>query len=88
MVLRADRGPHFEPGPVEINGSAPVAEVILERGTPVARFARPAIIDGQAGAYVALPSGLLSVVKFTVERGRVTGLDLVLDPDTLRSLRI
>jgi RNA polymerase sigma-70 factor (ECF subfamily) len=88
VVFRADRGPHLEPGPFEIKGGAAVAEVILERGTPVARLARAAIIDGQAGAYVSLPGGLLSVVKFTVNRGRVTALDLVLDPDTLRSLRI
>lgn len=88
VVFRADRGLNLEPGPVEIKGGPAVAAMILRGGTPVAHLARPAIIDGQAGAYVPLPDHLLSVVKFTVEGGRVTAMDLVLDPDTLRSLRI
>lgn len=88
VVFRADRGPNLEPGPVEVKGGQPVAAMILKGGTPVAHLARPAIIDGQAGAFVSLPDRLLSVVKFTVEGGRVTAMDLVLDPDTLRSMRI
>jgi RNA polymerase sigma factor (sigma-70 family) len=88
VVYRADRGLNLEPGRVEVKGGAAVARIILQRGTPVARLARPAIIDGRAGAYVSLPDRLLSVVKFTVEGGRVTALDLVLDPDTLRGLPI
>jgi RNA polymerase sigma-70 factor (ECF subfamily) len=88
VVLRADRGQNLEPGPIEVTGGPAVAALILRSGAPVAHLARPAIIDGQAGAFVSLPDRLLSVVKFTVARGRVTAMDLVLDPDTLRTLRI
>jgi RNA polymerase sigma factor (sigma-70 family) len=88
VVFRADRGPRLEPGPVEVRGGAAVATRILERGTPFAHLARLAIVDGSAGAFVSLPDRLLSVVKFTVEDGRVTALDLLLDPGTLRRLRI
>ena len=89
VVLRSDRGPWLTPGRFTAQGPAAVAEVILERGTPFAPLARHAVVDGRAAAAVVLPDGqLLSVVRFTVGGGRVTALDLVLDPQTLAHLRV
>jgi RNA polymerase sigma factor (sigma-70 family) len=88
VVFRADRHPALAPGRSEIRGGAAVAAVILEGGSPVAHLARPAIIDGKPGAFVALPDRLLSVVKFTVDHGRIVAIDVVLNPETLRRLRI
>ena len=88
VVFRADRGPDLSPGAVEISGAERVANVILARGTPVAPFAQPAVVDGQAGAVVVVRGRLRSVVKFTVAGDRVVGMDLTIDPDTLGRLRV
>ena len=87
IVFRSDRGTDLAPGAVEITGAEEVANVILARGTPFAPFAKPAIVDGQAGAVVEIGGRLRSVVKFTVRAGRVVGMDLTIDPDTLARLR-
>src|SRR5438270_385490 len=88
VVFRSDRGTDLSPGAVEISGAEEVAKVILARGTPFAPFARPAVVDGQAGAVVVVRGRLRSVVKFTVAGDRVVGMDLTIDPDTLGRLRV
>jgi RNA polymerase sigma factor (sigma-70 family) len=88
VVFRADRGTDLAPGAIEIRGAREVANVVLARGTPFAPFARPAVVDGQAGAAVIVRGRLRSVVKFTIVGERVVGMDLTIDPDTLRRLRI
>ena len=70
-------------------GAAGVTEptaLPFRRGTPLAPFAQPAVVDGQAGAVVVVGGRLRSVVKFTVAEDRVVALDLTLDPDTLARL--
>jgi RNA polymerase sigma-70 factor (ECF subfamily) len=88
VIFRADRGADVARGPREVTGADAVADVILARGTPFARFAQPAVVDGQAGAVVVIAGRLRSVAKFTVSAGRVIALDLTIDPDTLRRLRL
>jgi RNA polymerase sigma-70 factor (ECF subfamily) len=89
VVLRTDRGPDLTPEPLVARGPAQVAGVILQRGTPFAPLARPAIVDGRAGAAVVAPNGrLISVARFGVKEGRVTAIDLILDRDVLRRLRV
>jgi RNA polymerase sigma-70 factor (ECF subfamily) len=88
VVFRADRHTDLSPGAIEITGADKVADVVLARGTPFAPFARPAVVDGQAGAVVKVRDRLRSVVKFTVSGGRVTAMDLTIDPDRLERLNI
>jgi RNA polymerase sigma factor (sigma-70 family) len=88
VAFRADRGPNLAPGAFELTGAENVANVILERGTPFAPFARAAVVDGQAGAVVVARGRLRSVVKFTVVGDRVVALDLTIDPETHARLRI
>jgi RNA polymerase sigma-70 factor (ECF subfamily) len=88
IVFRSDRAAGLAGGPTEITGAEEVANLILARGTPFAPFAKPAVVDGQAGAVVEVRGVLRSVVKFTVVGERVVGLDLTIDPDTLARLRI
>src|SRR5947209_7650636 len=88
IVFRSDRGTDLAPDAVEITGVEEVANVILARGTPFAPFAKPAVVDGQAGAVVEIGGRLRSVVKFTVGEGRVLEMDLTIDPDTLARLRL
>ncbi len=88
VVFRSDGGTDLSPGPLELTGAREVASVVLARGTPFAPFALPAVVDGQAGAAVVIAGQLRSVVKFTISGGRVVGMDLTIDPDTLARLRI
>jgi RNA polymerase sigma-70 factor (ECF subfamily) len=83
VVFHSDRGTDLAPGAVEITGAEEVARVVLARGTPFAPFARPAVVDGQAGAAVVVGGRLRSVIKFTIEGDRVVGMDLTIDPETL-----
>jgi RNA polymerase sigma-70 factor (ECF subfamily) len=88
VVFRADSGETGPPAPAFVQGSREVASVVMERGRPFARFGRPAIVNGRAGAVVALPDRVVSVVAFTIEGGRVTEMDLVLDPEKLAQVRV
>jgi RNA polymerase sigma factor (sigma-70 family) len=84
VVFRIDAGPGTSPGarpPIE--GASAVAEQILARGTRLAPFARPALVNGAAGAIVGEPSRPFAVVGFTVSGGRVTAIDLITDPEKL-----
>jgi RNA polymerase sigma factor (sigma-70 family) len=83
VVFHSDRGTDLSPGRVAITGADDVAKVVLARGTPFAPFARPAVVDGQAGAAVVIGGRLRSVVKFSIEGDRVVAMDLTIDPDTL-----
>jgi RNA polymerase sigma-70 factor, ECF subfamily len=58
----------------------------LARGTPLARFARPARVNGLPGAVVALGGTTVAVVGFTSERGRIVAIDLIADRAKLRRM--
>ena len=51
-----------------------------------ARAARLALVDGLAGAVVSVGGRPMAVFDFTVRRGRVVGIELLADPDTLGAL--
>jgi RNA polymerase sigma-70 factor (ECF subfamily) len=52
----------------------------------LARFARPALVNGAAGFVVASRGRPIAVAGFTVVRGRIAEIDLLADPDRLRAL--
>jgi len=86
VVFRLDAGgvpPRARP-PVE--GAEAVAAQILERGTPFARFARPAIVNGNAGVIVEPGRKPFAVVSFRVAGGRIVEIDVIADPAKLRAL--
>jgi len=86
VVFRVDRA---VPGiAAQTQGHAQVAERILARATPFAPFARRAIVNGRAGAVVVRRGRVLSVVTFSVVGDRITGIDLMVDPERLRSVRL
>jgi RNA polymerase sigma-70 factor (ECF subfamily) len=88
VVFRADRAGGAPGGPTEVTGAQEAAGVILSRGSPFARFARPAIVNGKAGLIVVRDGRLVSVLEFTVSGDRVAALELVLDPVKLARVRI
>jgi RNA polymerase sigma factor (sigma-70 family) len=81
VVLRADLAA-ARLGAAQIRGAAGVASEFLGRS----RGARPALVNGTAGA-VWLPGGRPRVVfAFTITDGKITGIDLIADPDQLRQI--
>jgi hypothetical protein len=66
-----------------VEGGAAVARQILARGTRLAPFARPALVNGAAGVIVGDPSRPFAVVGFTISGGRIVDIDLITDPDKL-----
>ena len=71
-----------------ITGAAAVAAQVLSRGTRFAPHARPAFVNGAPGAIVGPPGRPFAVVGFTVARGRIVAIDLIIDPDKLRGLAL
>jgi len=55
---------------------------------PLARYARPALVNGAAGFVVARGGRSLAVAGFTVVDGRVVEIDLLADPARLRALDV
>lgn len=76
VVFRADNRP-------PLVGAASVAQRVLARGTRLAPFGRPAIVNGAAGVVVVVNDRPVAVVGFTVSGGRVAELDLITDPRRL-----
>lgn len=86
VVFRIDAGGRGPGAREPVNGAKAVAERILARGTPFARFAKPAIVNGRAGVIVAPGGVAMAVVGFTSSRGRIAAIDLITDPAKLRGL--
>jgi RNA polymerase sigma factor (sigma-70 family) len=84
VVLRADRAVVRTGAVEEVRGAAAVAATFSGR----ARGARPALVDGAAGAVWA-PAGQPRVVfDFTVAGGRITDIELLADPEHLARLEL
>jgi hypothetical protein len=82
VVLRADPAAVQAGAAGEVRGAREVAGTFSGR----ARFARPALVDGAAGAVWA-PGGQPRVVfGFTIADGRVVEIELLADPERLRQL--
>jgi RNA polymerase sigma-70 factor (ECF subfamily) len=88
VVFRGDAGTTGPAVPSELRGSDQVAKLVLARGTPVARFGRPAIVNGRPGAVVVLQDRVFSLVSFTIVGDRVTEMDLLVDPVKLGKVRV
>ncbi len=88
VVFRIDAGgvgPRARPPEV---GAEEVARRVLKSGRPFAGLGRPAIVNGAAGVVVVSHGKPLAVVAFTVARGRIAEIDVVIDPAKLRSLPV
>jgi RNA polymerase sigma factor (sigma-70 family) len=84
VVLRADRG--AIPGASRIaRGARAVAEGALSFAE-LARFARPALVNGAAGLVVAPHGRPFSVMGFTISGGRIVEIDILADPARLQRL--
>ena len=85
VVLRSDGGTARPAVSVLLRG----AETVASRAVTFGRFApdaRPAVVNGVAGAVVAPRGHAFSVMSFTVANGRIAAIDVLVDPDRLRQL--
>ncbi|MFL5906067.1 MAG: sigma-70 family RNA polymerase sigma factor [Solirubrobacterales bacterium] len=64
-------------------GAENVAEQIITQGRPFAQIARPAIVNGAPGLVTERDGKKIGATACTVSGGRITSMDLVLDPDRL-----
>jgi RNA polymerase sigma-70 factor (ECF subfamily) len=84
VVFRVDQGPTARP---PVIGAEAVARRVLSRGTPLAPMARPAVVNGAAGAVVGPLEAPFAVVGFTVVGARIAAIDLIVDRGKLAHLR-
>ena len=83
VVFRIDTGGIAPPARRPVVGAEAVARQLLARGAPFAPLARPAIVNGAAGAVVAPHGKPIAVVGFTVSGGRIVEIDVIADPAKL-----
>jgi RNA polymerase sigma-70 factor, ECF subfamily len=87
VVFRADRGRMAIPGTRPVaTGVEDVAEQVLARAPRFASFARPAVVNGSAGLIVVPRDRPIAVIGFAIAHDRIVEIDLVADPDKLRTL--
>jgi RNA polymerase sigma factor (sigma-70 family) len=85
VVLRADSGPVPAPATQVVRGSRAVAELALV-WSRVARFSRPALVNGTVGIVTAPGGRLQSVGGITIKDGRIVEIDILADPERLAQL--
>jgi RNA polymerase sigma factor (sigma-70 family) len=85
VVLRADGGAARGRPTVMLRGARAVAEN-SSAARKLARYVRPALVNGAAGAVVTINGQPFAVMGFTVADDRVVAIDILYDPDRLAGL--
>jgi RNA polymerase sigma factor (sigma-70 family) len=85
VVLRSDGGVLRPVASVVVHGAENVAAQALTFAR-LSPFVRPALVNGVAGVIVAPHGRPLSVMGFTVRRGKIVAIDALADPERLRRL--
>jgi hypothetical protein len=85
VVLRSDRGDARPIVPALVRGAHAVANQALTFAR-LSPFVRPALVNGVAGVVVAPRGRTVSVIGFTVARGKIVAIDSLSDPQRLRRL--
>jgi RNA polymerase sigma-70 factor, ECF subfamily len=83
VVLRADRSAVAMGASSEIRGARAVAEQAAKRR---AQFARAALVNGAVGIVVAPRGRLLLALRLTVEREKISEMEIIGDPARLDQL--
>ncbi|MFI6491433.1 sigma-70 family RNA polymerase sigma factor [Streptomyces sp. NPDC050564] len=88
VVLHADRSVIPTPEPVVVSGATTVAKGAMA-AVGRARFTGLALLDGTVGLAMAPLGRLRLVLTFTLaDDGRITGIDVIADPDRLAELEV
>ncbi len=83
LLVRADVVP--EGAPREVRGARAWAKGAIAFAN-VARFARPALVNGAVGVIFAPRGRLLRALSFTITLGKIARIEVVADPARLREL--
>lgn len=84
VVVRADQIAARTGMPAQIEGSTAVAQLFAGR----AQLARMALVDGGVGIVVAPRGRLFLVLRLTLRRGRIAGIEAIADPQHLAELKL
>ena len=87
LVARSDQASQAAGGAAEVRGAANWARgaVTFARG---ARFTRLALVNGAIGLVVAPRGRLFRVLTLTFVEGKIAGIDVIGDPQSLRDLEL
>ena len=87
VVLRSDGGLARPRLTLVLHGARAVAgQALASRG--LSPFARPALVNGAAGAVVVAHGRPLFVMAFTVTGGKIVAIDVLADPERLHQLEL
>ena len=84
VVLRSDGGSRSPAATAVVRGAQAVAARAMMFSRP-ARL-RPALVNGAAGVVVMVNDRPLSIMGFTIARGRAVAIDVLADPDRLAQI--
>ena len=87
IVLRSDGGTRRPAASAVVRGAEAVARRAL-MFADLAPFVRPALVNGAAGVVVAPDGKAVSVMAFTVARGKIVAIDALVDPERLAALDV
>ena len=87
VVLRSDGGTAHPDASVVLRGAAAVAGRALVIAQPSVSK-RPVLVNGAAGVVVTLGGQLYGVMGFTVARGKIVEIDVIIDPERLRRVDV
>jgi RNA polymerase sigma factor (sigma-70 family) len=87
VVLRVDRGALRPDAPREVRGARDVLE-LARGGAGLARFARPALVNGAAGLVLAPGGRAVAVAGITVADGRIVEIDILADRSRVSQLNL
>jgi RNA polymerase sigma-70 factor (ECF subfamily) len=85
VELRIDGGVLREQASLILRGAEPVAAYSATYSN-LYPFVRPALVNGAAGAVIAVHGRTFSVMAFTVTNGKISQIDALLDPERLAQL--
>ena len=85
IVLRADGGTLRPEATTIVHGAEAVARQAL-MFSGLSPFVRPALVNGAAGVVVTPEGRAVSVMGFTVVRGKIVAIDALVDPERLEAL--
>jgi RNA polymerase sigma-70 factor, ECF subfamily len=88
VVFRVDSGRRVVDTPALLTGAVAVARQAADQGPRFAKLCHPALVNGAAGIVVQGAQGRIGVVGVTVMGGRITEIDLVLDPQKVRGVQL
>jgi RNA polymerase sigma-70 factor (ECF subfamily) len=86
VVFRADAGKAIGLVRAHISGSEDVARYTSGQGPRFATLCHPALVNGAPGLVIRTPHGPIGAVGFTVTQGRISTIDLILDPSKLHTI--